>query len=607
MLVNFTNHPSEKWTEIQKNAAIEKYNEIVDVHFPHINPGADELDIKAEALKYAEVIISLKPSAVHIMGEMNFTFQLVHLLMEEGIECIASTTERIVEDFADGSQKSSFYFVKFRSYNFLGDENAFMRKDSFQLSNGQQNAFDQMITYLNSEKDRSIFILKGYAGTGKTTLLKYFIEKCCNDKKSVTLMASTGRAAAVLKSKSKFNATTVHSIVYKFDEIKATSEEAWTLNDGETGQLYLNFASCVIQEEETSDIYIIDEASMVSGHTNESVSSTKFGSGNLLHDFLDAIGDAKVVFVGDPCQLPPVDEVSFSAALDSNHITTEYNREVLEVELTEIQRQAENSEILEIAGPIREQIVTDTIPEWPKITYRSRFRDVQIVPSTSELIQHFLSAFKTFGSGNTILITHKNSEAFENNHAIRTDLFPGKDSVQVGEILMVIKNCMVTGLRNGDQVIVTKVGERENRARLTFMKIQVKDINTGILHESMLIETLLNNADSGLDTESSRRVIIDFDERMKESKIQRNSLEYKSNMKTDPYLNALHAKYGYAITLQKAQGGEWRHVFLNVTKSVYISKHHGKPQDMLKWFYTAITRTQKYLTINAGSWIKYVD
>ena len=98
-------------------------------------------------------------------------------------------------------------------------------------------------------------------------------------------------------------------------------------------------------------------------------------------------------------------------------------------------------------------------------------------------------------------------------------------------------------------------------------------------------------------------MIIDFDNRMREKKINRNSIDYKASMKKDPYLNSLHVKYGYAITLQKAQGGEWRHVFLNIKKSVYISKFNGNPQDMLKWFYTAITRTQKYLYLNHGSWI----
>ena len=98
-------------------------------------------------------------------------------------------------------------------------------------------------------------------------------------------------------------------------------------------------------------------------------------------------------------------------------------------------------------------------------------------------------------------------------------------------------------------------------------------------------------------------MIKDFDNRKKEQNIHRNSKDYKVSMKTDIYLNSLHVKYGYAITLHKAQGGEWKHVFLNITSSVYVSKLNGKPQDMVKWFYTAITRTQKYLYLNTGSWI----
>jgi ATP-dependent exoDNAse (exonuclease V) alpha subunit len=120
----------------------------------------------------------------------------------------------------------------------------------------------------------------------------------------------------------------------------------------------------------------------------------------------------------------------------------------------------------------------------------------------------------------------------------------------------------------------------------------------------MIIESLLNNSSSSLDSNEVKELIIDFDYRMKETGVVRNSSDYKVKMKSDLYLNGLQAKYGYSITLQKAQGGEWQHVFLNVTKSVYISKFEGKPQDMIKWFYTAITRTQKYLYLNKGSWIK---
>ena len=603
MLINFTNHPSEIWSDAQKNTAIEKYKEVVDITFPHINPNADELDIKAEAVKYLDLILEMNPTAVHIMGEMNFTFQMVNFLMQEGIECIASTTSRNVEDFEDGTQKSVFKFIKFRSYNFLDNDTLDIITEDITLSFGQQQAFDLMKSYLFASDNNSIFVLKGYAGTGKTTLLKYFINECCNEKKTVTLMASTGRAAAVLKTKSKFNAVTVHSLVYKFDEVKATSEDAWSTKGSETGQLYLNFFPCLIQSDDITDVYIIDEASMISGHTNETINGTKFGSGNLLKDFLEVVGNAKVIFVGDPCQLPPVDEISFSAALDTNHLEDIYHRKVIEFELNEIQRQAENSEILEIATPLREQIVTNLIPDWPKINIRASYRDVKVFNSTIDLIRQYLVLFKTHGSENCILITHKNSEAFDNNQMIRADLFPGKKNIQPGDILMVIKNCLLTGLRNGDQVIVLETNESERRAQLTFLTVKVKDINSGVIFETKIIDTLLNNSSPNLGSEDSRGMIIDFDNRMREKKINRNSLDYKASMKKDPYLNSLHVKYGYAITLQKAQGGEWRHVFLNIKKSVYISKFNGKPQDMLKWFYTAITRTQKYLYLNHGSWI----
>jgi molybdopterin-guanine dinucleotide biosynthesis protein len=606
MLVNFTNHPFKSWSETQKNAAVSKYKEVADVSFPHINPNADELDIKAEAVKYLEIIINMKPDAVHIMGEMNFTFQMINYLMQEGIECIASTTNRVVQDLSDGSQKSFFEFIKFRSYNFLLEKSVEAGGGEFKLSNDQQIAYDMMKTFISDKSNDDIFILKGYAGTGKTTLLKYFIEKCCEEKMTITLMASTGRAAAVLKKKAKFNATTVHSLVYKFDEIKATSEDAWKMEGDEKGQLYLNFTASVLQDDFLTDIYIVDEASMVSGFTKESLTGMKFGSGNLLNDFFGVVGDAKIIFVGDPCQLPPVDEASFSAALDTKYLSENYNKKVIDFELKEIQRQSSTSEILKIAEPLRRQIVSNAIPEWPKLKINITYKDVKVFSGTNELTKQFISLFKTYGSEQCIMITHKNSEAHANNMAIRSVLFPGMNSVQPGDILMIIKNCTRTGLRNGDQVVVQEVLEKKVRNTNSFLKLKIKDLNSGQVYESFILETLLNSSAASLTPVESKSLIIDFDTRMREMDVKRNTLEYKSMMKTDPYLNALQVKYGYSITLQKAQGGEWLHVFLNITKSVYVSKFENKPQDMVKWFYTAITRTQKYLYVNNGSWIQQV-
>jgi hypothetical protein len=604
MLVNLTNHPSASWGEIQKNTAIKLYGSIVDIPFPHINPMADEIDIKHEAKKYLEQILNLKPNAVHVMGEMNFTFQMVYFLMQQGIECVASTTKRIVEDLPDGSQKSQFEFISFRKYNFLIEENLKINEPAIVLNKGQKQAFDLMTEFLLPRNEHNVFILKGYAGTGKTTLLKNLIAHCNENKLSVSLMASTGRAATVLRNKTKNNSSTVHSLVYKFDEIKQTGDKAWDL-DGKSGdQLFLNFQTCKLDEDEYSDVYIIDEASMISGSTNKSTEGTKFGSGNLLTDFLSVIGNSKVIFVGDTCQLPPVDESSFSAALEKKHIQDTYSKKVMDFELTEIQRQGENSEILEIAKPLREQILAKKIPEWPKLSLRYYFKDVKIYETTHTLIQKYLSTFHTHGSENCILVTHSNLEAFNNNKEIRKSLFPNQNTIQKGDLIMIIKNCMLTGLKNGDQAVIQEIESKENRAGLVFIQVKLKDINSGVSFDTLLVENLLNSAASALDNESLQKIYIDFDQRMRKNKITRNSKEYKLKMKQDVYLNAIHAKYGYSITLQKAQGGEWLHVFLNITKSVYVSKFEGYPENMLKWFYTAITRTQKYLYLNQGSWIK---
>lgn len=606
MLLNFTNHPYNKWKDNQKNSAIELYGSVKDLPFPLINPDADELDIKEEARKSLEEIIALQPDAVHIMGEMNFTFQMVFFLMKEGIPCIASTTNRIITDLPDGTQISEFNFVKFRPYNFLFEENIKVQKQEITFSSGQEKAMDALKHFVSVGSKESIFILKGYAGTGKTTLLKYFINYCRAEKLKVGLMASTGRAAAVLRNKTKSDASTVHSLIYKFDQVKETDEKAWEDGSSSYGQLYLNFTPCQIIDDNLMDVYIVDEASMISGYTNESLDMTKFGTGNLLKDFLSVVGNSKIIFVGDPCQLPPVDEISFSAALDEQHLESEFNKKTVVTELTEVLRQGENSEILDMATPLREQLVSGRIPEWPKLTHRSIYKDIRVINSTYELIKQYIVSLKTYGSENTILITYKNSEAHEINKTVRTVLFPNKQTLQVGDILMVVKNCMLTGLKNGDQVVVLEIGSQSLRANLQFTKVKIKNINDGSVSETFLIETMLNSSEGSLNTVLSKGLLIDFDKRMREKNIKRKTIDYNTYLKKDLYYNALHAKYGYAITLQKAQGGEWQHVFLNVSKSVYVSKFNGQPQNILKWLYTAITRTQKYLYILRGSWMNEI-
>lgn len=604
MLINFTNHPFETWSNLQKDAAIVTYGKVIDLPFPIVAPTADEIDIKLEAKKYLKTIIDMNPEAVHIMGEMNFTFQMVFFLLQEGIECIASTTTRDVQNLEDGTQKSGFHFHQFRKYNFLIDDT--LKKDvpKIDLSTEQIAAFDAIKSFLSPDNSASVFILKGYAGTGKTTLVSFIAEFCKKEKIRINLMATTGRAASVLRKKVGLNATTIHSLIYRFNGVKEKDGQSWESEVGKTGQIYLNFEVSQDPDINWDGVFIIDEASMLSGTTNAKQDGIKFGTGNTLIDLFKLTKQAKVIFIGDPCQLPPVDQMAQSTALLKSEIHRISQKEVTEFELTEIQRQGENSDILDMSLPIRTRITENDVQKEINLIVKDYYKDVKVLSSTAELIKKYIETFRVFGFEQCIMITTTNQEALNNNLIIKKHLQQGNNKVQIGDLLMITKNCMLTTLKNGDQVKILDIGTSEYRLGLNFLNVRIKDINSGDEYDTLLVESLLYGVESTLETEKTRELIIDFDIRTKERKIMRNSADYVKLMRTDKYVNALQANFGYSVTLHKAQGGEWKYVFLNITNSVYAPKYNGKPESIFKWFYTAVTRTQKYLYINKGGWIK---
>jgi ATP-dependent exoDNAse (exonuclease V) alpha subunit len=604
MLINFTNHPFEGWSQLQKDTAITSYGEVIDLPFPVISPTADEIDIKLEAKKYLKTIIDMNPDAVHIMGEMNFTFQMIFFLLQEGIECIASTTTRDVENLADGTQRSNFHFHQFRKYNFLIEDTLKKEVPKINLSDEQTTAFDAIKSFLAPNNDTNVFILKGYAGTGKTTLISFIADYCKTEKINVNLLASTGRAASILRKKVGFNASTIHSMAYRFNGVKEKNGQDWESDVDETGQIYLNFEVSRDPDIDFNGVFIVDEASMVSGFTDNSQDGVKFGSGNTLGDLFKLVGDAKVIFVGDPCQLPPVAKISKSIALSAKDIQTEFGKKVMEYELKEIQRQGENSDILDMSLPIRDRITSNNVNREINLVVKHHYKDVKVLANTEEIIKKYIETFRVFGFEQCVMITTTNKEALANNLAIKKFLQKGSNKVQVGDLLMVTKNCMLTGLRNGDQVKILEIGTSEFRNGLNLLNVRIKDINSGNEYATLLIESLLYGVENNLNTEKNRDFLIDFDKRMRERKIRRNSEDYKRQMRTDKYVNALQANFGYSVTVQKAQGGEWKYVFLNINNSVYAPKYNNQSESIFKWFYTAVTRTQKYLFINKGGWIK---
>ncbi len=411
------------------------------------------------------------------------------------------------------------------------------------------------------------------------------------------LMAPTGRAAKILENKTRKQATTIHNFLYQFSNIKENSNDGsdpWNIDS--SGQLILEFKLTEIPSK--YDLYLVDEASMV-GHLNEPVAHPAvFGSGRLLHDLMTAIHPNKIIFVGDPCQLPPVSREPFSAALSKNYLTETFHLPVMETELTAIMRQHPSSEILHLAMPLRNSIISQKFIRWPKLKH-PQGNQVSLLPNEETLINKYIKSFQSKGPQHAIIICHSNSLSGQINHIVRSKIFRGKQHLQPGDLLMVVQNNYITGLLNGDQVVVLKVGHEESRASFSFMPVTVQSLHSGFIHKTLLLTNLLYNNNAALTADEARRLLIDFDTRMRNMNVKRKSHEYYERMKYDIYLNALRAKFSYAITLHKAQGGEWNEVYLYMNKGIFGMN----PENLYRWLYTAITRAQQHLYVNNGFWI----
>lgn len=463
-----------------------------------------------------------------------------------------------------------------------------------ELTRHQAEAMEKLQAFTRSGSSRA-FVLRGFAGVGKTTLLGFYCRWLETEGYVPCLLATTGRAAKVLAGKTGFDAATVHSCIYAFEEIGGFDSGDQPGNS----QLSLHFAVKEPNFPPNKLIFIVDEASMIPNTATTGGHTATFGSGHLLIDLLTYSSGQKIVFVGDPCQLPPVSEEAFSPALSPRYLHEQYRVPVAYAELSEIIRQAAQSEILRFAGYYRQGLVSDTLIKWPLLEVPQE-QEVHLLPSEHQLVEAYLDFLRKGAYREAIMITHANSHCRRLNHKIRMSL-RGKNELAAGELLMVVQNSYCVPLSNGDQVLVKKVAFAGKKAGFTFLAVELEDMASGDIHKTLLIRELLYNDLPGLQAEESRRLLIDFDQRMRKAKIQRNSKLYQGNMRSDPYLNALRAKFGYVITCHKAQGGEWKHVFLNLQSSVFAQPLTVK----YRWLYTAITRASEHLYLNDGWWIKF--
>lgn len=467
----------------------------------------------------------------------------------------------------------------------------------FNLTPGQQEALNTFLEFIQS-KDR-IYILRGYAGTGKTTLVRVFIEHFQKRDIQYHLLASTGRAAKILSNLTGEETSTVHSHIYTFRDFNKDLEEELIKQEAtgidSTGQLYLTFALVPLPAdgERGRRFYIIDEASMIADTSDHNITQAYFGSGRLLKDLLDYDPGGKFLFVGDHIQLPPVvrsDKPSFSPALSMEYFKETYGLKGPVMELTEILRQQEGHDIILASQKIRN--LYNNVPQvkWGKLPLKG-YRNILLYNNNDNLLQKYLETIQGDNYNRATLITYKNKRTNELAGLIRPNLGRQGD-IQPGDLLLVTQNNYPSGLMNGDMVVITEVNsKRIKKAKLSFVNVVVKEQFTGRECSSLLIEDLVYSNEVNLNHVQMNELFMDFFIRMRKEGIKQKTEQFKSRLMNDPYLNAIRAVYGYAITCHKAQGGEWDHIFLDIPRNLTLEPTKSTYQ----WVYTAITRAREQL------------
>lgn len=458
------------------------------------------------------------------------------------------------------------------------------------LTHDQNCAMARFIEFING--NGRVFILKGYAGTGKTTLVKEMIRQL-NDNRTVhKLLASTGRAAKVLSDKAEEPASTIHGCIYRYTDFnqdleKVASEREKSGVDN-SGQLLINFELTVLEPERTT-VYFIDEASMVSDKEEKQPMQATFGSGRLLNDLLQHDSKGKFVFIGDNCQLPPVHQ-RFSPALSVDYFQNVFHEAAIEVSLTDIKRQASGNDIVLAASKMRGLYEHPQPWKWAKFPMRG-YKDIQIKYSQAEMVQMYISRIRKYGYNDSTYICFSNKQCDTITKIIRTALGLTSPQLQKGDLLLVTQNNNISGVMNGDQVEVDSVQIKEVRAGLTFLEVSFHEVLTKHEYSQLLIADILYANQTNLSAQQQKELFLDFYYRMKKKGIRQKTKEFNDMMMFDPYLNALRAVFGFALTCHKVQGGEWNHVFLDIPRSLPVME---KPY-VYQWLYTAMTRARKAL------------
>lgn len=441
----------------------------------------------------------------------------------------------------------------------------------YQPTPEQENAIKLLSQFLCSPKADVTFLLRGYAGTGKTSLVGALVRTLDFLKQKVVLLAPTGRAAKVFSAYAGHPAFTIHKKIYR--------ERAYS---GEGGNFTLN------DNLTTHTLYIVDEASMIS---NEGLSGAMFGTGRLLDDLVQFVYSGqgcRLLLMGDTAQLPPVGE-ELSPALYADALRG-YGLEVVETDLTQVVRQEQQSGILWNATALRRLIAEEEWGVLPKIRV-SGFPDVKLLPG-NELIDALSACYDRDGTDETIVVCRSNKRANIYNNGIRAQILWREEELESGDLLMVAKNNYywtekeksLDFIANGETAVVRRVRRTAEMYGFRFADVLLAFPNwqDAELEVRLLLDTLHSDAPA-LSREESERLFQTVLEDYVDIPLKRDRMK---KMKADPYYNALQVKYAYAVTCHKAQGGQWKNVFLD---QGYMSEEYLTP-DYFRWLYTAFTR-----------------
>jgi len=470
----------------------------------------------------------------------------------------------------------------------------------FPLKPQQESTFIALQRFVDQSSFK-IFILNGYAGSGKTTLMGGFIKWLEENKKIFALLASTGRAAKVLSDKAKTRGITIHSHIYTFrdldDDLETMSAAQENLSIDDKGQINLLFDLKIINSS-SEKIYIIDEASMVSDVPDKGGSFAKFGTGELLKDLLTFDKNGKFIFVGDSCQLPPIGQ-DISPALSKEYIEQKYNIKALQIELTEIIRQSSVNGIISASMSLRNLKKTNPPVKFASFPLKGH-PNIEMHSSHASLVNNYIEKIKKNGFEYSTLICQTNRHCSDINKIIRSSLGKTDNHLEVGDILLVTQNNYLTNLVNGDIIQVIQTGKKEFRCGLSFLYVEVKELVSKNRYNVLLVEDILYSISTNLNVKQHKDLMIDYFNRLKNQGIYQKDPEFRNRMMTDPYLNALKSVYGYALTCHKSQGGEWPEVFLYLDNKI-----HGIPKPgIYQWLYTAITRGKETLHVVNDWFIK---